>query len=94
MSSLGYTSISAIVVLESPRPVDPAKGQRNLAFDANFFVTDGSQTASLGLLRYFASDDMAKEIRKIPEKGFQKAFIVANVCYQFFPLKIIILMCT
>jgi hypothetical protein len=79
MSSPGYTSISAIVVLESPRPVNPEKGQKNIVFDANFFVTEGSRNASLGLLRYFASDDIAKEIQNISEKGFQKAFIVANV---------------
>ena len=81
MSSPGYTSISAIVVLECPRSINPTKGQRNIALDGNFFVTEGSRTATLGFLHYFASEDMANEIRKIPEKklGIQKAFIVANV---------------
>jgi len=83
MSSPGYISIAAIAVLESPRPINPEKGQRNIALDANFFITEGSRTPCLGLIRYFTSDDMANEIRKISAKTFQKSFIVANVCFCF-----------
>jgi len=52
--------------------------------DATFFVVKGSQTVTVGLLRYFASNEMANEIYKIPEKEFQKAFVVANVCEHLF----------
>jgi len=81
MSSPGYVSIAAITVLECPQPVEPQKGYRNVGFDANFYITEGSQTATVGFLCYFASEDMVKEIQKIPEKSFQKAFVVANVCW-------------
>ena len=79
MSSSGYSCISAIAVIEHPRPINPAKGQRNIAFDANFFVAEGFRRATVALLRYFAPDDIANEIRKIPVDGHRIAFIVANV---------------
>jgi len=82
-SQSGYVSIAAVVVLETPRPIDPQKGQRNLALDVNFYVPESTQMASLALLRYFASNNITNELLKIPrEKPFQKAFIVANVCYN------------
>ena len=84
MSSLGYISISAIVVLAFPRPIDPEKGLRNVVFDVNFYITQGSQTLSMALLRYFAADDMLSTVQEIGRKDFQKALIVANVCSHFF----------
>ena len=84
MTSPGYASISAIVVLECPRPINPGRGLKNIALDANFYVTEGSKTACLGLIRHFASDDLAVELRKITDKSFQKAFIVANVFFFLF----------
>ncbi|KAF8966900.1 hypothetical protein BDZ97DRAFT_1917165 [Flammula alnicola] len=78
-SSPGYISLSAIAVLASPRPVDPQRGSRNVVFDANFYITEGSQTSSLALLRYFVPDDMMNAIPKMSEKAFQKAFVVANI---------------
>ena len=77
----GYVSISAIAVLESPQPINPEKGLRNIALDANFYVIEGSQTACIGLVRHFASETMAVDLRKIIEKGFQKALVIANVRY-------------
>lgn len=80
MNSAGSTSIAGVVVLESPRPVDPQKGPRHVVFDANFCIVQGSETVTMGLLRYFASTDMAIQIQKMAKKPFQKAFIIANVC--------------
>ena len=79
MTSAGSVTISGVVVLQSPRPVDPQKGPRNIIFDANFCIVEGSQTATMALLRYFASNEMAYDIQKMADKPFQKAFIVANV---------------
>ena len=84
MSSLGFISISAITLLASPRPVDPQRGTRNIIFDANFYIVDGSQTSSLGLLRYFAPDNTPNVMQKFSQDTFQKAFIIANVCLSDF----------
>lgn len=84
MSSPGHISLAGLAVLQSPRAVEPEKGRRHVVIDATFFVVDGSQTATIGLLRYFASDDMANMIHKIPDKDFQNAFVVANVCEILF----------
>ena len=83
MSSSGYICISGIAALECPRPINPSKGQRHIAFDANFFVTDGSGRATVALLHYFAPDDVANEMRKIAVDGHRIAFVVANVCCYF-----------
>jgi hypothetical protein len=82
MSSPGFISLSAITVLASPRPIDPQKGIRNIVFDANFFIVDGSQTSTLGLLRYFVPEDMLSVIQTFSESNFQKAFINANVRFS------------
>jgi hypothetical protein len=79
MNSTGSVSIAGVVVLESPRAVDPQKGSRHIVFDANFCITQGSETVTTALLRYFASTEMAGEIQKMADKPFQKAFIVATV---------------
>ncbi|KAF8805152.1 hypothetical protein BYT27DRAFT_7104584 [Phlegmacium glaucopus] len=79
MNSPGHVSLSAIAILTSPRPIDPQKGTRNIAFDANFYIIEGSQTSSLALLRYFTPEDMISSIQAFSEKPFQKAFIIANV---------------
>jgi hypothetical protein len=75
----GSITISGVAVLQSPRAVDPQKGPRNVVFDANFCIVEGSQTVTMGLLRYFASNDAANDIQMMGEKPFQKAFVVANV---------------
>ncbi|KAF8798914.1 hypothetical protein BYT27DRAFT_7177119 [Phlegmacium glaucopus] len=79
MTSPGYISVSAITILACPRPVDPQKGARNIVFDANFYIVEGSETSSLGLLRYFVPDDMMNVVEKFSENSFQKAFIIANI---------------
>lgn len=77
--SAGSVTISGVAVLQSPRAVDPQKGPRNIVFDANFCIVEGSQTVTMALLRYFAPNEMANDIQKMAEKPFQKAFVVANV---------------
>ena len=81
MNAAGSITISGLAVLESPRCVDPQKGPRNVVFDANFCIVEGSETVTMGLLRYFASNEMANEIQTMADKPYQKAFIVANVCH-------------
>ena len=80
MTSAGSISIAGVVVLESPRAVDPQKGPRHVVFDASFCVVQEMETVTLSLLRNFASTEMATQIQKMAEKPYQKAFIVANVC--------------
>ena len=75
----GSVTISGLAVLQSPRAVDPQKGPRNIIFDANFYIVEGSQTGTIALLRYFASNDMTVQIQKMADKPYQKAFIVAHV---------------
>ena len=82
MSTTGYTSLSAIVVLACPRPVEPQKGTRNVVFDGNFYIHERGRMSSLALLRYFIPDDMIHITQKFSEKAFQTAFIVANVCFS------------
>ena len=84
INSSGAVTISGVVILQSPRAIDPQKGPRNIVFDANFYVVEGSESVTMGLLRYFASNEMATDIQKMAEKAFQKAFVVANVCDHFF----------
>jgi hypothetical protein len=79
MTTTGSVSIAGVVVLESPRAVDPQKGSRHVVFDANFCIVQGSETVTTTLLRYFASTEMASEIQKMADKPFQKAFVVATV---------------
>jgi hypothetical protein len=79
INSPGSITISGVVVLQSPRAIDPQKGPRNVVFDANFCIVEGSQTVTMALLRYFAPNEMANLIQEIAEKPFQRAFIVANV---------------
>ena len=52
----GSITISGLAVLQSPRPVDPQKGHRNVVFDANFCIVKGSETVTMALLRYFTSN--------------------------------------
>ena len=82
MNAAGSATISGLAVLESPRCVDPQKGSRNVVFDANFCIVEGSETVAMGLLRYFASNEMENEIQTMADKPYQKAFIVANVCHS------------
>jgi hypothetical protein len=79
MNALGFISLSAITVLASPRPIDPIRGTRNIVFDANLFIVDGSVTSCLCLLRYFIPDRATDILQRFSEERFQKAFIVANV---------------
>ena len=80
MTSAGSICIAGVVVLESPRAVDPQKGIRHVVFDANFCIVQETETVTLSLLQYFASMEMATQIQKMADKPFQKAFVVANVC--------------
>jgi hypothetical protein len=80
MNSTASVCIAGVVVLESPRPVDPQKGSRHVVFDASFCIVHESETVTLSLLRYFASTEMATQIQKMADKPYQKAFVVANVC--------------
>jgi hypothetical protein len=78
MSSAGQILLTGIVVLASPRSVDPQKGNRNVVFDVSVPVKDGTNLA-LGLLRYFIPEDRVGELQKIWENTFTKAFIVSKV---------------
>jgi hypothetical protein len=78
MTSPGQISLIGIVILASPRSVDPQRGNRNIAFDVNLPVKDGNSRA-LGLLRYFIPEDKVGEFQKVWENTFTKAFVVANV---------------
>ena len=80
-TSPGSVTISGVAVLQSPRPVDPHKGPRNIIFDVNLCIVEGSQTVTMALLRYFIPPKMSNEIQHMQEKPFQKAFIIANVRY-------------
>ena len=79
MSSPGSISIAGVVVLESPRAVDPHKGPRHVVFDGNFCIIRESESITMALLRFFASTEMATEIQKMAKKQYQKAFVVATV---------------
>jgi hypothetical protein len=79
MNSPGSVTISGVVVLQSPRAIDPQRGPRNVVFDANFCIVEGSQTVTMALLRYFASNEMTNDIQQMAQKPFQRAFIIANV---------------
>jgi hypothetical protein len=85
-SPAGSVTLSGVAILQSPRAIDPQKGPRNVVFDVNFCIVEGSQTVSMALLRYFASTEMASDIQKMADKPFQKAFVVANVCSSFITL--------
>ena len=86
MNSTGSVSIAGVIILKSPRAVNPEKGPWHVLFNTNFCVVKGSETVTMGLLRYFASNEMANEIQKMADKPFQRAFVVANVHY--FPVPI------
>ena len=84
-TSPGSIIISGVAVLQCPQAVDPQKGPRNVIFDTNFFVVDGSQMVTMALLHYFASNEMASQIQTMADKPFQKAFVVASAHPLFFP---------
>lgn len=84
LNSSGSVTLSGLVILQSPRAVDPDKGPRNVVFDANFCIVEGSRTVTMALLRFFASNEMTSDIQKMAEKPFQKAFVVANVFFHDF----------
>ena len=86
MTSTGSVSIAGVVVLESPRAVDPQKGPRHVVFDANFCIVRESETITMTLLWFFASNEMATEIQNMAKKQYQKAFIVATVFFPLLPL--------
>ena len=85
-NSTGSVSIVGVVILESPRAVNPEKGPQHVLFDANFCVVKGSEKVTMGLLCYFASNEMANEIQKMADKLFQRAFLVTNIHYVPVPL--------
>jgi hypothetical protein len=59
LTSAGSVTLAGLVVLQAPRAVDPHKRPRNVVFDANFYVVEGSQTVTMALLRFFAPTEMA-----------------------------------
>jgi hypothetical protein len=79
MSSPGQIILAGIVILESPRAVDPQKGNRNIAFDVNIPVKDGNDSQALGLLRYFTPEDRVEELQTVWDNDFSRAFIVCKV---------------
>ena len=83
-TSAGSVTIAGTAILQSPRAIDPRKGPRNVVFDANLCIVEGSLTITMALLRYFAPNDMANEIQKIAMKDYQKAFIIASVNIYYF----------
>jgi hypothetical protein len=80
MSSPGHVLLTGVVILTNSRPVDPQKGNRNVAFDVNLPVKDG-KNRTLGLLRYFTPEDRVNEFQKVWENTFTQAFTVAKVCF-------------
>ena len=83
-NSPGSVTISSTAFLQSPWPIEPQKGPRNVVFDANLCIVKGSLTMTMVLLRFFALNNMAHEIQRMAEKEYQKAFIVTNVCVNTF----------
>jgi hypothetical protein len=81
MSSPGQIFVNGVVILANARPVDPQKGNRNVAFDVNLPVKDGKKR-TLGLLRYFTPETRVSELQKIWDNTFTEAFIIAKVCFQ------------
>ena len=81
-SSPGQVFITGIVILANASPVDPQKGNRNVAFNIKFPVKDGRKR-TLGLLHYFTPEDRVNELQKTWEDTFTKAFIIAKVCIPF-----------
>ena len=75
----GSITISGLAILQSPQAIDPQKGPRNVVFDANFYIVEGSETGTMGLLQSFASNEMTAQIQKMADKPYQKAFIIAHV---------------
>lgn len=74
INSPGSITISGVVVLQSPRAVDPNKGPRNVVFDTNIYIVEGSETGTMCLLRYFAPNEMADEIMEMTKKKNPKSF--------------------
>jgi hypothetical protein len=77
-TSNGQIILTGVVILANPRPVDPHKGNRNIAFDVNVPVKDG-KNETLGLLRYFTPEDRVGEFQKISQNTFTQAFVVGKV---------------
>jgi hypothetical protein len=77
-TATGLAILTGIVVLAHPRSIDPQKGNRNVAFDVNLPVKDGT-AAALGLLRYFTPENRVADLQKIWTNSFTQAFIVSTV---------------
>lgn len=82
-ASAGHVKIVGTAILANPRAIDPQRGMRHLAFDANFNVPDGNKKPTLGLLRYFVPDHLANQIANLRKEEFTQAFISANVRISF-----------
>lgn len=83
-STPGQILLSGIVVLAKPRPVDPSKGNRNIAFDVNLPVDDGAEHQTLGLLRYFIPESRINDLERVWQDDFTQAFIISKVCLRLF----------
>ena len=77
-SPTGQIILTGIVILANARPIDPEKGNRNVAFDVTLPVKDGN-TSTLGLLRYFTPENRVSELQQVWNNDFTQAFVVAKV---------------
>lgn len=82
-SAPGQIFMTGIVVLTNPRAINPSRGNRNIAFDVNFPVEDGSHDQSLALLRYFTPENRISDLDKVWQDRFTKAFVITKVCIHF-----------
>ena len=73
----GHVVLSGISMIGNPRPIDPQRGDRHLAFDANFPVRDGMHKSSVGMFRYFLPPDFDHSL--IPNGKYTPVYVVANV---------------
>jgi hypothetical protein len=79
-SPAGQTILTGIMMLANPRPIDPQKGPRNLAFDVTLPAEDAHKP-SLGVLRYFTPENRVADFHKIWD-DFTPAFVVTKVRVQ------------
>ena len=62
-------TISGTAFLQSPQPIKPQKEPRNVVFDANLCIVEGSLTMTMALLQFFAPNNMAYDIQRMAESG-------------------------
>jgi hypothetical protein len=77
-SSAGQVILTGIVMLANPHPIDPEKGNRNLAFHATVPAKDAHKP-SLGLLRYFTPENRVTDLQKLRDDDFTPAYVTTKV---------------